>query len=154
MAKSACEVAFYHLSRSTLEQTLGQLLQKTIDTGKRAVVMTGSAERAEGIAASLWESDPASWLPHGADADGCAESQPIWITEKDENPNGAHFLFLGDGASSSSVGDYERCFEIFDGHDEAALKLAREKWKSYKGGDIQLTYWQQTDSGGWEKKEV
>ena len=154
MTEPVGEVAFYHLTRSTLEQTLGQLLQKTIDAGKRAVVMVGSAERVEDINASLWERDPASWLPHGTRTDGEAESQPIWITEREENPNDAHFLFLSDGASSLSVDGYERCFEIFDGHDETALGSAREKWKSYKDSGLQLTYWQQTDSGGWEKKEV
>ncbi len=130
------------------------LLQKTIDAKKRAVVILDSNERVGDIDAALWTHDAASWIPHGASADGEAESQPIWITDKDENPNGAEFLFLVNGVPSNSVAKYERCFEIFDGNDASALDGAREKWKSYKEGGFKLTYWQQTDSGGWEKKEV
>ena len=148
------EVAFYHLTRASLEQTLPQLLQKTMDAGKRALVLVGSNARAQAISDALWEHDPVSWLPHGSTDDNNDEqSQPIWIGEKDKNPNGASFLFLADGASSLSVGDYERCFEIFDGHDANAVDGARQKWKSYKESGFELAYWQQTDSGGWEKKD-
>ena len=161
MTEPTTEVAFYHLTRSTLEQALPTLLQKTIDAKKRAVVILDSNERVGDIDAALWTHDPASWIPHGSssDAEGIsadaeAESQPVWITDKDENPNGAEFLFLVNGVPSNSVAKYERCFEIFDGNDAGALDGAREKWKSYKEDGFQLTYWQQTDSGGWEKKEV
>ncbi|MDH5187840.1 MAG: DNA polymerase III subunit chi [Rhodospirillaceae bacterium] len=148
------EVAFYHLTKSNLEQTLAQLLQKTIDGGKRAVVMLPATERVEVLAQHLWTNDPGSWLAHGTEKDGNAEDQPIWITKKDENPNGASFLFLSDGASSPSVNEYERCFEIFDGGDEIAVSSAREKWKSYKDSGFELTYWHQNENGGWEKKDI
>ncbi len=158
MTEPIGEVAFYHLTRSTLEQTLPQLLQKTIDAEKRAVVIAESTERVGVIDAALWAHDPASWLPHGTSTDGQPESQPesqpVWITDKDENPNGADFLFLIDGAPSNSVDKYERCFEIFNGNDVAVLDGVREKWKLYKDSGFNLTYWQQTDSGGWKKKEV
>jgi DNA polymerase-3 subunit chi len=29
---------------------------------------------------------------------------------------------------------------------------ARDRWKAYKAAGHALTYWQQTDRGGWEKK--
>jgi len=148
------EVAFYHLTKSNLEQTLQQLLQKTIDAGKRAVVMAGSADRVEVLAQHLWVDDPEAWIPHGTAIDSNGDRQPVWLTEKDENPNDATFLFLSDGASSQNINKYERCFEIFDGGDEASVNSAREKWKSYKDGGFELTYWHQNESGGWEKKDI
>lgn len=148
------EVAFYHLTKSNLEPTLAQLLQKTIDGNKRAVVMVGSGERVEALAQYLWTHDPASWLPHGTMADANAQHQPVWLTEKDENPNGASFLFLADGALSTSIAEYDRCFEIFDGNDSNAVDVARGKWKSYKDDGFALTYWRQSEIGGWEKKDI
>jgi DNA polymerase-3 subunit chi len=133
---------------------LPQLLEKIHGSGARAVVMTGSAERVDALNAALWTYEAASFLPHGAARDGDAASQPIWLTAEDENPNQSKFLVLTDGAASENVAAFERCFEMFDGHDEQALAAARTSWKSYQDSGHELTYWQQTERGGWEKKEI
>lgn len=146
------EVNFYHLTKSSLEETLPRLLAKTLQAGERAVVMLGSPERVDALNAHLWTYDPNSFLPHGAARDGEADRQPIWLTHLDENPNGATFLFVADHAKSDKVGDYRRCFELFDGRDEAAVLEARERWRAYKSAGHAVVYWQQTAAGGWEKK--
>lgn len=146
------EVNFYHLTRSTLEQALPRLLEKALQTGARAVVMAGSAERVEALNAHLWTYDAGAFLPHGSAKDGNAALQPVWLTPYDENPNGATLLFLTDGAASQKLGEYARCFELFDGRDEAAVAVARERWKQLKAEGHAIAYWQQTDRGGWEKK--
>jgi DNA polymerase-3 subunit chi len=79
--------------------------------------------------------------------------QPIWITPDDENPNAADILVLTDGAAAADVGNYRRCLEMFDGRDEAAVADARRRWTGYKAANHELTYWQQTERGGWEKKD-
>ena len=125
------EIAFYHLEKSPLEQVLPKLLEKTLGAGKRALVLAGSEQRVEALAGLLWTYEQGSWLPHGTDQDGSPEDQPVWLTTADDNANRAEFLFLTDGATSARIGDYERCFELFDGRDAAAvaadgkLKLAK-----------------------------
>ena len=146
------DVAFYHLQRSSLDVALPRLLEKTLQAGKRAVVITGSDARAEALATALWTYDQASWLPHGTAQDGHAEDQPIWLTSRDDNPNGAQFLFLADGADSVRVGEYERCFDLFDGNDESAVAAARARWAARRDEGHSVTYWQQTDGGGWDQK--
>lgn len=146
------DIGFYHLVRSPLESALPKLLQKVLESGARAVVMAGSEERVESLAAMLWTYHPNSFLPHGTAKDGKPEQQPIWLTERDENPNGATILVLTDGASSDSLERYARCLEIFDGGDPDAVSRARERWRIYKDAGHTLTYWQQTEAGGWEKK--
>ena len=148
------EVAFYHLTRSSLEQTLPKLLEKTLAAGKRAVVRAASKPRVEELTGHLWTYDPASWLPHGSLKDGDGAQQPVWLTDGDDNPGGASFLFLTDGTQCTDFGDYERCFELFDGTRDDAVKAAREHWMAYKELGAELTYWQQTESGGWAKKET
>jgi DNA polymerase-3 subunit chi len=146
------DVSFYHLTRSTLEQTLPRLLEKALQGGARCVVMAGSPERVEALSAHLWTYDPNSFLPHGSARDGQAPVQPVWLTDQDENPNAATMLFLTDGARSEKMADYARCFELFDGRDEAAVGTARERWKIYRDAGHAVSYWQQNDKGGWEKK--
>ncbi|MGE0736818.1 MAG: DNA polymerase III subunit chi [Alphaproteobacteria bacterium] len=146
------DIGFYHLQKSPLEAALPKLLEKVLQAGKRAVVMAGSEERIEALNNLLWVYDDRGFLPHGSRKDGFAEQQPVWLTVDDENPNGAQILVLTDGARSTRVGQYERCLDMFDGNDETALEAARARWSEYKGAGHAVTYWQQNDRGGWEKK--
>lgn len=146
------EVSFYHLQKSRLEDALPMLLEKTLGLGKRALVMTGSEARVEQLGNVLWSYRQDSWLPHGASKDGRAEDQPIWLSTQGENANAASFVFLTDGAVNENVGDFERCFELFDGNDAAQVSAARKRWKKYKEAGYRLTYLQQTESGGWQEK--
>jgi DNA polymerase-3 subunit chi len=146
------DVGFYHLVATPLEKALPKLLEKVLASGARAVVMAGSPERVEALNALLWTYAPSGFLPHGSAKDGRAERQPIWLTAADENPNGASILVLTDGAMSDGLAGYSRCLDVFDGADEAAVARARERWKLYKDAGHTLTYWQQTESGGWDRK--
>ncbi|MEA1675210.1 DNA polymerase III subunit chi [Nitrospirillum sp. BR 11163] len=145
------EVNFYHLQRSSLEQTLPDLLERSLKRGWRAVVLSTVEERSEQLAQHLWTWRPDSFLPHGTAKDGHAADQPIWLTAVDERPNDAQVLFLTDGATSARMADYTRVCDIFDGIDPDAVAAARQRWKAAKDAGLDLTYWQQTDKG-WEKK--
>jgi DNA polymerase III subunit chi len=146
------EVGFYHLLRTPLERALPKLLEKAVQRGMRAVVVTGSDERAEHLNAVLWTYDPASFLPHGTASDGHADEQPIYLTDHVTNPNGAALLVLTDGVEMSGADGFERIIDMFDGRDEVAVGSARQRWKALKEAGHQLTYWQQTEGGGWEQK--
>ena len=146
------EIRFYHLQHTRLEQALPQLLARTLDKGWRAVVQAGSSERVKALNTALWTYDESSFLPHGSAKDGDAEMQPVWLTEKDENPNDAQVLMLVDGAMRESfLPPLELVCVIFDGNDPEALDHARADWKRLKTSAHTLTYWQQTEQG-WEKK--
>lgn len=145
------DVNFYHLQRSSLEQTLPKLLEKVLQAGKRAVVMARSEERVEALNTLLWTYDPNSFVPHGSKVDGNPAEQPVWLTTEDENPNGASVLLLTDGAVSARLGEYERCLEVFDGRDTERVAEARERWTGYRSAGHAVTYWQQGERG-WEKK--
>jgi len=147
------EIRFYHLTRKSLEQALPEMLAKTLERGWKAVVMTGSPERAEALTQHLWTYDPNSFLPHGNAKDGHAVAQPIWLTAEDEHPNHADVLFLADGAESQRSGDYARVCELFDGNDAEAVTAARRRWAAYKESGHELSYWQQGDGGGWSNTQ-
>jgi DNA polymerase-3 subunit chi len=146
------DIRFYHLQKKTLEDALPMLLEKILERGSRAVVMAGSEERIEALNAHLWTYSQRGFLPHGSRRDGHAEDQPVWLTVGDENPNGSDVLVLTDGAEVASVESFKTCCEIFDGNDSRAIEEARRRWQVYKAAGHELTYWQQTEEGRWEKK--
>ena len=147
------EIAFYHLEGSPLERALPKLLEKTLEAGKRALVVVGSVERVEAIDGLLWTYHQEAWLPHGTGKDGNPADHPVWLAVSDDNVNDAHFLFLTDGATSDRVAEFERCFELFDGNDSHMVQAARGRWKTYQDVGHVLTYWQQNEGGGWDKKD-
>lgn len=146
------EVRFYHLTRKSLDQALPELLLRSLERGWRAVVMTGSAERVAYLSNILWTADPGSFLPHGTEADGRASAQPIWVTDKDENPNGGSVLFLSDGVETENPGLFETICVLFDGLDPNAVQRARKQWTAFKEQGARLAYWAQDDAGRWKKK--
>ncbi|MGH6893958.1 MAG: DNA polymerase III subunit chi [Dongiaceae bacterium] len=146
------EVRFYHLQRASLEDTLPVILERAYGRGDRTVVMAGSAERVEALAAHLWTYRPDSFLPHGTAKDGAAAEQPIYLTAHTENPNAAKLLILCDGAERADFGDFPLVCEMFDGNDETAVAAARERWRTYKEAGHRLVYYQQSPVGKWEEK--
>ena len=148
---AACEVWFYHLERSSLDQVLPDLLDKTLKKGWRAVVRTGAPDRLEHLDGWLWSFRDESFLPHGLVDEPFAEHQPVLLTTSMETPNAAQALFLIDGAEPGDLTPHERCIVLFDGRDEAALGQARSRWKTFKAEGRPISYWRQGDERGWEK---
>jgi len=145
------EIAFYHLTTLPLERALPRLLEKILQVKKRAIILCTSEDRLNYLNGALWTLGKLSFIPHGSAKEGYEEDQPIWLTTKDENPNGAQFLILTEGAEAPTLSTYERCLDLFDGNDEEAIAQARKRWTSYKNQGYTVTYWKQTESGSWEK---
>ncbi|HEU4379300.1 MAG TPA: DNA polymerase III subunit chi [Hyphomicrobiaceae bacterium] len=146
------EVLFYHLEHQPLERVLPNLVERTLERGWRAVVQAGSEERVEALDTLLWTYREESFLPHGTRRDGNSAAQPIYLTSNEDNPNAAGVRFLVDGAETSELSSYDRVVYLFDGRDAAAVAKARAHWKAAKAAGCEVTYWQQSSEGRWEKK--
>jgi DNA polymerase-3 subunit chi len=145
------EIGFYHLVSASLERVLPRLLERARAQGHRVVVRAPSTERVEYLNTALWTYEEAAFLPHGSVRDGAAAMQPIWLTHRDENPNGATMIVLVDGLEAEDLHSFVRCADLFDGNDAAAVEAARGRWRRAREDGHTLTYWQQTASG-WEQK--
>lgn len=151
MSAAPCEIWFYHLERSSAEQVLPELLEKTLGRGWKALVRGGDPARLNALDAHLWTFRDDSFLPHGLAEEPLAERQPVLLSAGLDNPNGGDALFLLDGAEPGDLSDFARCILLFDGRDEEALRLARGRWKAFKAAGHPVSYWQQAERG-WEKK--
>ena len=146
-----CDVWFYHLERTTLDQALPELLDKTLAKGWRALVRTDEAARLEHLDGWLWSYREDSFLPHGLAGEPFAERQPILLTVQADNSNGARALFLIAGAEPGELEGFERCILLFDGRDEDATARARERWRAFRQAGHAVSYWKQGAERGWEK---
>ncbi|PDT17554.1 DNA polymerase III subunit chi [Rhizobium sp. J15] len=147
------DVLFYHLTETRLEDALPPLIDKSVERGWRVAVQTREPARRDALDTHLWTFREESFLPHGTDEADFAESQPVLLTVTSDNANAATVRFIVDGAEPPPVvAAYERIVFMFDGHDQAQLDAARSQWKRLKGEGHNLTYWQQTPEGRWEKK--
>lgn len=146
------EISFYHLLHQPLTNALPKLLEKVAGAGMKAVIKVSSEERMAELDEVLWTFKPDSFLPHDDMKSNHPDQQTIYLTTGDENPAGATVLVLVDSMESDQIHAYDRCLEMFDGRNETATAAARTRWKAYKDTGHDLTYWQQTEQGGWTKK--
>ncbi|MBJ7410727.1 MAG: DNA polymerase III subunit chi [Phenylobacterium sp.] len=149
--RAACEVWFYHLERTGLDQALPELLEKTLQRGWKAIVRSSAAERIDHLDGWLWSYRDESFLPHAPSDEPGAARQPILLTTSEENPNQADALFLIDGAEPGELDGYKRCVVLFDGGDDDQLRNARRQWSAVKARGFPVSYWKQ-QARGWEKQ--
>lgn len=146
------EIAFYHLLHSPLEKALPQILDKVQAGGMRALVLAESDALIKTLDTALWTFGGTKFLAHSAVNDEFVTDQPIFLTKQEENPNGSDVLVTLEGRQPAFAGEFKRVLDMFDGQDEAQVKAARSRWKSYKEQGHTLTYWKQEEGGGWKKE--
>ena len=118
----------------------------------RLLALLEDAEKLPALDQLLWNFRADSFIGHSAERDGSQKDQPVFLTVLDDNPNDGNVRFMVENAVPPSLEPYTRGIYIFDGHNEAALAHARERWKAEKAAGHEVTYWQQKPNGGWEKK--
>lgn len=146
------EFRFHHLERRRVDQALPRLSERLYAEGCRVVVRAASREMIEALNNALWTYDDASFLPHGAAGDGEPADQPVFLTDRVENPNQASALILLAGAETSpDDAGFDPVLRVFDGRDEEAIGEARREWKRLKDAGFAVSYWREDDDGGWER---
>lgn len=146
------DISFYHLTLQPLSVALPKLLSKVREANMKAVVKVPSADHRDDIDQALWTYDKASFLAHDTEKSKYAQDQPIYITTGEENPASADVLVLTDGTTTELMDGYKRVLEMFDGNNPTSVEAARERWAGYKKAGHDISYFQQTDTGGWTKK--
>jgi DNA polymerase III subunit chi len=149
------EIRFYHLQRRKPEEALPSILEEALEQKLRVVVEAPALEWVEALDERLWTYADASFLPHGAARDGRSETQPIFLTTGDDNPNGARLRILLGGAKAGPIlaaqsAVYERIVILFDGVDPEARTAARAQWTELKAAGHSPSYWREGDTGAWE----
>ena len=146
------EIRFYHLQKQSLDQALPLILEKALEKGHRILVKCANDDQMNELDKALWSYKNTSFLAHGTQTDDLPDQQPIILNCNDDNPNDADLLVLTGGTQSGDLDDFKLCCDMFDGNVDEELSAARSRWKQLSDTDHDITYWQQTDTGGWNKK--
>jgi len=137
---------FYYTARENGLAALMKLLEKIMETKKRAVVITANEETASQLDKALWRTD--KFLPHSVEQDSYAPRQPIWLTSKEgESPNNAQIaIYYGNASSKPKL---ERAIFLNFSDDATQCQNAKKAWdvlvnnKATVGGHNQV-------SGKWQ----
>ena len=156
MAEGA-EIWFYHLERTSVEDTLPPLLEKCGERGWRAIVRCAIPANLDAIDTHLWTYRANAWLPHGKSTGDEVEDarHPILLVHPPETDSDlvltTSALFLLDGADWAGVTGIARIFVIFDGRDDDAVARARTDWRRAKDAGLAPAYWRQSEDGKWAR---
>ncbi|MCZ2203783.1 DNA polymerase III subunit chi [Bartonella sp. A05] len=146
------DILFYHLTQSSLEDTLPVLVERALARFGRVTIQCLTKEQCNAIDARLWVYADEAFIGHGTECDKYPNLQPVFLTTGQENPNNSKVRFLIEGAICSDINMYQRLVVMFDGRNNAHLDLIRAQWKAYKAENHNLIYWQQNENRCWEKR--
>lgn len=162
------DIRFYHLERNGVEQSLPLLLSKAYQSNKRVLVLCKDVQQSESLTKLLWSYSEESFLPHGNEKDGGdIKEHPIYLTHtlpaKEEQPDTLIMLEPQPELKSEEIENFSMICLMFDGRAQDVLDLARKNWRMLRDaskafekekGEVlyDLSYFQQTPQGGWEKK--
>lgn len=146
------DVSFYHVMRLTLEHALAQILERTYSRGQRTAVQVADEAQVQALDTALWTYEPGSFLPHASSRNQHADLQPILIGTGGPWANKPEVLIAVAVPLPETLEGYTRVAYVFDGREEAQLQAARQAWSALKDSGYTRAYYQQRETGGWEKK--
>lgn len=143
---------FYHLTRSTAEQTARVLIGRALAQGWNLMLRGTELAELNRLDARLWTEPDTGFVPHGL-AGGPHDARQPLLLGTGPATNGAQGLLLIDGAETDpeEARAMERVWILFDADNPDRLAHARRQWKDLTGAGLPAQYWSE-ESGKWEKK--
>ena len=143
------DVNFYFLKYTNLSKALTQLLEKAIGIGLNILIRTNSVESTEEVDEILWSYNLSRFLPHSKLGDNYCSLSPIYITSKNENPNGSEYLFIVGNVdySVAEICKFKRTFILFNNEDNVFLDWTRKLWTDLNRFEIKKKYWIEEKKG-------
>ncbi len=139
-------VDFYHLTRDPAEKLVPMLASKSLDVGKKLLLLAQDEARCAALSQALWSDDPASFLAHDFAGSERQADQPILISDQCDPANGASYIILSDGLWRDEALAFERAFFLFTADQ---IDHARTVWRELAAReDVTPRYWKQ-DGGRW-----
>ncbi len=139
-------VDFYHLTRDPAEKLVPMLASKSLDVGKRLLLLAQGEASCAALSDALWCAEPASFLAHDFGGSERQTEQPILISGQCEPANGATYVILSDGQWRDEALTFERAFFLFTAEQ---IDHARTIWRQLSANELVTPrYWKQ-DGGRW-----
>lgn len=134
-------VRFAKLEQPQKAQLLCRMAEEHFAAGKRVLVRVQDDNQAVSLDRFMWTWDKGAFLPH-AFYNGSVQclEEPVVITVREGNPNGATVLIMGQPCSSEFIGRFELVIDFAEVYDKQLAELSRERFRNYRnaGFDPQM----------------
>ena len=126
-------LTLYFAPPASVDAHLYRTVRKILKQQARAVVRCADWEHTEYLTKVLWTAGGNSFVPHGNSDDGFADKQPIWLTDKNDNPNKASFLITFAPvllAQPDDMPTHEHCLCFADETDSQKIDSDSQLWQT------------------------
>lgn len=145
------EISFYEVTNENFDKVVCQLIEKCYLLGKKTLVKTDDEGTQELLNKYLWTFSQKSFISHGSIIDPEVAIQPVLLSHKSENLNGASIL-LSVSSDYGDISSFERVIIVFYENSLLQKENARKLYTKYKKEFGTLTYYKQNPEGAWEKR--
>lgn len=127
------EIQFIKLRKPEKAKHFCELAEHYLHQGRRLLLMVQDDNQAVTLDRFLWIWNKGSFIPHAYDngAVDCLE-EPVLITTREQNGNGARVLVLGKPCSLEFVRQFEEVIDFAELYDEALAEASRERFRLYR----------------------
>jgi DNA polymerase-3 subunit chi len=139
-------VDFYHLTRDPAEKLVPMLAGKSLEVGRRLLLLVRDEAHCAALSDALWSAEPTGFLAHDVAGSERQADQPILMSDHCDPANGASYIILSDGRWRDEALSFERAFFLFTAEQ---IEDARTVWRQLTAReDVTPRYWKQ-DGGRW-----
>lgn len=133
-------VEFIRLRKPEKAKHLCELAEVFFSEGKRVLITVLDDNQGVTLDRFMWTWRKGSFVPHAYDngAVDCLED-PIVITTRERNSNGAGVLIMGQPASIPFIRQFPRAIAFAEVYDPARKEAARERYRQYRGAGFALS---------------
>ncbi|NRB10291.1 MAG: DNA polymerase III subunit chi [Rickettsiaceae bacterium] len=160
MTKFSC----YHTISGNIISTFCQLSEKCYSNSTKLLAITYDQLLIPELDRSLWTFAKIKYIPHATNCDPMPELQPIYITDKLENPNQAEVIIfinaskqmildLMIGEKEIKASDFKRIIFLFDNNSEIIYEEVVELITKSPITNYDLECFKQEIKGNWQKIE-
>lgn len=142
------EFSFYQVTVD-FQRALCQVIDKCYQTGMHSLVHTAHADLHQELDKKLWGYGRKTFIPHGSSEDERHGLFPVLLSPDATNANNAEILLLT--APDLEIDySYKRVIIIFDGNDDSAVSVARNRYKELKELGHKIKFYFQDKKGTWQ----
>ena len=126
-------VKFAKLERQEKTRLLCQLAEEQFSSGKRVLLQVGDDNQAISLDRFMWTWEKGAFLPH-AFSNGSVDclDEPIAITVREDNPNGASVLIMGHPCSVDYMRKFALVIDFAELYDKQLAEQSRKRFRRYR----------------------
>lgn len=127
------QVRFAKLEQPQKAQLLCQLAEEHFSVGKRVLVRVQDDNQAVSLDRFMWTWAKGAFLPHSFynGSVDCLE-EPVVITVREGNPNGATVLIMGQPCSAEFITRFELVIDFAELYDKKLAEQSRKRFRTYR----------------------